>query len=199
MNDLVFRIAFLILSILYLLPRTYYRVQARRSDPQVQPFQDSTEVKLRLVLMGLSGIGMDLFALLWLINPAWVRWSALPFPNWARWIGVGLGGVMVAMGYLAHSALGRHFTPTLMTKQEHHLVTSGIYRWVRHPVYGSYFASVVSSFLLASNWLVGLLGLAYLALIVERTGHEEQMMLDEFGDEYRDYMRRTGRYFPRVI
>lgn len=200
MNDLlVFRIASLVVAVLYLVPRSYYRVRARQADPQTQPFQDSTETKLRLVGMGVSGIGLNLVALLWMINPAWVRWSALPLSGWVRWIGVALGGVTVVMGYLAHSALGRHFTPTLMTKQEHRLVTSGVYRWVRHPVYGSYFASVASSFLVTGNWLIGLLGLVYLLLIVERTGHEERMMLDEFGAEYRDYMRRTGRYFPRLI
>jgi protein-S-isoprenylcysteine O-methyltransferase Ste14 len=192
-------VAALMVGIAYFVPRSYYRWRARRADPQAQPFQASTESKLRLVLMGLSGVGMNLLTLLWLINPAWVRWSALPLPDWLRWIGVALGGVAVALAYLAHRALGDSFTPTLMTRQEHYLVTSGVYRWVRHPVYGSYFTSVASSFLLTSNWLVGFLGSVYLLLIAERTGHEERMMLDEFGDEYREYMQRTGRYFPRLL
>jgi protein-S-isoprenylcysteine O-methyltransferase Ste14 len=198
-DQLVFRIAALIIGIAYLGPRFYYRWRSRRASPQEQPFQNLTESKLRLVLMGLSGGGVNLLALLWLINPAWVRWSALTFPDCLRWIGVALGGVTVVLGYLAHRTLGASFTPTLMTKQEHRLVTVGIYRLVRHPVYGSFFTNLASSFLVTSNWLIGLLGLVYSLLIFERTGHEERMMLDEFGDEYREYVQRTGRYFPRVF
>ena len=65
-------------------------------------------------------------------------------------------------------------------------------------MYASFFAVLTADFLLTANWLIGLLGLVYSLLIVERVGHEERMMLDTYGEEYRNYMRRTGRFFPRL-
>jgi protein-S-isoprenylcysteine O-methyltransferase Ste14 len=65
-------------------------------------------------------------------------------------------------------------------------------------MYTSFFVLLTTSFLLAANWLIGLMGLAYSLLIVERAGREERMMIEQFGDEYRAYVQSTGRFFPRL-
>jgi protein-S-isoprenylcysteine O-methyltransferase Ste14 len=64
-------------------------------------------------------------------------------------------------------------------------------------MYTSFFVLLTSYFLLTTNWLIGLLGLGYSLLIVERAGREEQMLMERFGDEYRAYMQDTGRFVPR--
>ncbi|MBE9472907.1 MAG: isoprenylcysteine carboxylmethyltransferase family protein, partial [Chloroflexi bacterium] len=69
---------------------------------------------------------------------------------------------------------------------------------VRHPMYTSFFTLLAAYSLLSANWLIGLLGLFYSLLIVERVGHEERMMLNTLGEEYHHYMRRTGRFLPRL-
>jgi protein-S-isoprenylcysteine O-methyltransferase Ste14 len=66
------------------------------------------------------------------------------------------------------------------------------------PAAASVAALLATCFLLTANWLIGLLGLGYSLLIVERAGREERMMTDRFGDEYRTYMRRTGQFLPRL-
>ncbi len=86
-----------------------------------------------------------------------------------------------------------------MIKDSHTLVTSGPYRWVRHPIYTSYFALALSLFLLTTNLFIGLALLALSILLASRVEGEEALLLERFGDEYRAYMQRTGRFLPRLL
>jgi protein-S-isoprenylcysteine O-methyltransferase Ste14 len=78
------------------------------------------------------------------------------------------------------------------------LVTHGPYRWVRHPFYVTAGLLMISVTLLSANWLVGLSGLLAMALLVLRTGKEEQMLIERFGEDYRRYAAKTGRFMPRI-
>jgi len=198
-SDTLFRVILSLVMIGYIVPRAYYLRKARRSNPQGEShLQNVIESKVRLALLGISGISADLLSVVWVIHPAWLSWSSMLLPNWLRWIGAAVGVVAVWLGYLSHRTLGSSLSPTLKTKESHQLVAQGIYRWICHPMYTSIFTLLAAYFLLSANWLIGVLGLFYSLLLVERVGHEEMMMLDVFGEEYRQYMRRTGRFFPRL-
>jgi protein-S-isoprenylcysteine O-methyltransferase Ste14 len=198
-SELLFRIVLAVKSLAYIVPRFYYRRQAARANPSGETeLRNVSESKLRLALMAVSGLGANLLTLLWIINPAWLRWSRLPLPDWLRWVGVVVGAIAVWLGYLAHRSLGTNYTATLKRMEGRRFVVQGVYRWVRHPMYTSFFAVLAADFLLTANWLIGLLGMVYSLVIVERVGHEERILLESFGDEYRQYMRRVGRFFPRL-
>ena len=78
------------------------------------------------------------------------------------------------------------------------LVTTGPYRWVRHPMYAAIWLWSLAQGLMLANWLAGWAAVATLApLYWIRTPREERMMIAQFGDAYRDYMTRTGRLVPR--
>jgi protein-S-isoprenylcysteine O-methyltransferase Ste14 len=79
---------------------------------------------------------------------------------------------------------------------EHTLVTHGPYRWVRHPFYDVIFVWILSMSVLIANWLMALLGFSALAMMVARTRIEEDKLIERFGDDYRSYMERTGRFLP---
>ncbi len=98
----------------------------------------------------------------------------------------------------SHADLGDSWSVTLELNADHRLVTRGVYRFVRHPMYTSFFVSGLGQALLLANWVAGPSALVAVALLVlVRVPHEEKMMIDQFGDEYRDYMRRTGGLVPR--
>ena len=79
------------------------------------------------------------------------------------------------------------------------LVTAGIYKYIRHPMYASQWLWVIAQVLLLPNWLAGVGGLLlFLPLYFVRVPLEEQMMLAQFGEQYRAYMQRTGRVLPRL-
>ncbi len=115
---------------------------------------------------------------------------------------VALGAVSMVAGlwlfWRSHADLGDSWSITLELNADHRLVTQGLYRVVRHPMYASFLVLGLGQALLVANWIAGLSGIAALALlIVRRLPREEAMMIEQFGDEYRDYRRRVGAVVPR--
>ncbi len=150
------------------------------------------------VLLGLLFFGNFLLPLIYIFSP-WLNFANYTLPPWAGWLGAAfiLGAVLVF--WRAHVDLGRNWSPTLQILEGHKLITQGIYGMIRHPMYASQWLWVLAQPLLIQNWIAGLLGaLFYLPMYFIRVPVEEQMMLEQFGDEYRDYMRRVGRVLPRL-
>jgi protein-S-isoprenylcysteine O-methyltransferase Ste14 len=122
------------------------------------------------------------------------------FSPMSAWLGV---PVMVAALWLfrrSHSDLGKNWSVSLKMREGHRLVTGGVYRHVRHPMYSSFLLLGLAQLLLLPNWLAGgagLIGTAVLLLV--RVQREERMMFERFGDEYRAYCARTRRIIPWML
>jgi protein-S-isoprenylcysteine O-methyltransferase Ste14 len=115
----------------------------------------------------------------------------------------GLGAALLAAAlwlfWRSHRDLGGNWSPSLEIGAQQTLVTQGIYRKIRHPMYASQLVWGAAQALLLQNWAAGWAGLAtFLPLYLIRTPREERMMLDHFGDAYREYVARTGRIVPRI-
>ena len=114
-------------------------------------------------------------------------------------IGVAILAIAVWLFWRSHANLGRNWSPSLQLREEHELVTEGVYRSVRHPMYASMWLWGLAQALLLQNWIAGWASLVlFLPLYLLRVPREERMMLDEFGEAYRAYMNRTGRVVPRL-
>jgi len=101
--------------------------------------------------------------------------------------------------HLSHVDLGTNWSITLEVRENHRLVTEGIYRRVRHPMYLSFFLYAVGQALVLPNWVVGpSYAVVFGLLFALRVGREETMMLEEFGPDYQAYMGRTKRLIPGV-
>jgi protein-S-isoprenylcysteine O-methyltransferase Ste14 len=101
--------------------------------------------------------------------------------------------------FCAHRDLGRNFSSSLKVREGHSLVTTGVYRYVRHPIYASLWLWSVAQALLLPNWLAGSAGfIGFSVLFFGRVAREEQMMLEIFGEDYRAYMARTARIVPGI-
>ena len=100
---------------------------------------------------------------------------------------------------LTHKALGRMWSVSLQLKQDHKLITSGIYRRLRHPMYTAFWLMALAQALLLPNWIAGPAGLVGFGfLFFSRVGPEERLMEKAFGQEYRDYKARTKRVLPFI-
>ena len=85
----------------------------------------------------------------------------------------------------------------LQMRDKHRLVAAGPYTWIRHPIYLSMIGFLTGIALIATNWfLIAVLVVSVVDLLI-RIPKEEQMMIEELGDEYKAYMQKTGRLFPR--
>jgi protein-S-isoprenylcysteine O-methyltransferase Ste14 len=137
---------------------------------------------------------------MYLIRPEAVAWAELPLPGWLRWLGLAVAAISLALMTWVNKALGKNFSTELRIRDDHTLVTTGPYHWVRHPMYSVFVLFFGGCFLLTANWLIGALAAAGLGIVmIFRTPVEERMMIQAFGDVYREYMRRTPRYWPRVL
>ena len=97
----------------------------------------------------------------------------------------------------AHQDLKTNWSPVLEVFAGHVLVTHGIYRLIRHPMYASGWLMVAAQILLIQNWIAGPATLiVYIPFYIIRVPAEERLMLDAFGNAYRDYMDRTGAVIP---
>jgi protein-S-isoprenylcysteine O-methyltransferase Ste14 len=128
-----------------------------------------------------------------------MAWAAAGLPDWARWLGAGLGVACVIGIYWLFSSIGRNITPTSATRAQHGLVTHGPYRWVRHPLYTIGSSFFIALGLVADNWFIALAGMLAFLVVALRTPKEEANLIQKFGDEYREYMRRTGRFLPKLF
>jgi protein-S-isoprenylcysteine O-methyltransferase Ste14 len=186
----------LIISALLVFPFTiYYRVRSQASGERLDRWQEGPFILFTLRPVGIATM-VGLFA--YLINPAWMAWSAVPLPVPLRWAGVALGIVGGVLLVWTLRNLGRNLTDTVVTRRDHTLVMKGPYRWVRHPFYDAVALSVVANGLAAANWFIFTGGIITIALIVVRTRREEERLVSRFGDAYREYMMRTGRFLPRI-
>jgi protein-S-isoprenylcysteine O-methyltransferase Ste14 len=172
----------------------YHRIRSMTGEKLDRSREGPVFLTARVVLAGPFMLGL----LAYLINPEWMEWSSVPLPVWLRWLGVAIGiacGVLLTWTFVS---LGKNITDTVVTRKEHTLVTHGPYHWVRHPFYVSFALGVLANSLATANWFLFLFGTAAFLMLVLRTTREESYLLDRFGDAYRDYMHRTGRFFPKL-
>lgn len=195
-SDTSFRLMFSVLFVLVVVLRVVFHYQAGTFGENVLP---RTERLLTALLRGLLGFPFIIAICIYILFPRWMDWSQLTLPDGLRWLGVALGSVAVGLLFWVHRVLGTNFSPTLTLKQNHHLVAVGPYRRVRHPMYSVMFLMHVAYFLITANWVIGLLGTAVIMMVMLlRTKDEEVLLLGQFGDDYRHYMERTGRFVPRL-
>jgi protein-S-isoprenylcysteine O-methyltransferase Ste14 len=134
--------------------------------------------------------------LTYLANPRWMAWASLGIPSWIRWIGVALGGLAIPLVYWVFTTFGAGASQAALSQQKH-LVTTGPYRWVRHPMYAVGIALFVSLGIIAANWFILLWAMVILAaLLFVAIPREETRLVAMFGDEYRDYIGRAGSFLP---
>jgi protein-S-isoprenylcysteine O-methyltransferase len=95
--------------------------------------------------------------------------------------------------------LKKHFTYTVAKVQDHELIETGLYKWIRHPGYLGQLIIFAGISMSLSNWLsVVLMMLPVLAGYLYRIRTEEKFMVGQFGVKYTDYQKRTKRLIPGI-
>jgi protein-S-isoprenylcysteine O-methyltransferase Ste14 len=154
-------------------------------------------IGLEVFLLVLAFLGVIAVPLVYVFSDA-LNFADYQLPAWAGWMGafVFLAGLWLL--WSSHSDLGQNWSQTLELREGHELITNGVYRKIRHPMYGAVWLCVVAQALLLHSWVAGFTGLvSFTTLYFLRVPREERMMLDHFGEEYQSYMSRTGRVIPR--
>lgn len=192
MFDDVFQTIYLIEFVLITIVRSIHTSRYRRV-----PIAEDRKSIPDMILLGLSGVAM-LLPLVYIFSSL-LDFANYRLPGWTGWLGSVLFAIATWLLWQSHADLGRSWTPTLGTREQHQLVTAGVYRWIRHPMYAAHILWSAAAGLMLANWIAGLSFL--LVTVVQyllRVGDEEAMMVESFGDQYLRYMQGTGRILPRV-
>ncbi len=173
----------------------YFIRRAGASVTMLRSRQAGAALTSALVVTYLAyGLGVIAF----LIGPSSIAWSTVGLSLSWRWVGavpVLAGGALFVRG-LADLGAGLTISPS--TREGHELVTGGSYGWMRHPVYSALFAQTVGVSLMTASWFIALCGGGFCGLLAFRTGAEERNLVAEFGERYRQYQQRVGRFVPKI-
>jgi protein-S-isoprenylcysteine O-methyltransferase Ste14 len=149
-------------------------------------------------LLAISFIGLCIVPVFYVLTNQ-PKFANYAFHPTLAWLGTVIFVVALVLFYRTHHDLGRSWSVTLALRDEHALITHGVYRFVRHPMYSAFWLWAVAQALLLPNWIAGFSGLVgFGTLYFGRVFYEEKMMLVAFGDGYRDYMARTKRIIPWI-
>jgi protein-S-isoprenylcysteine O-methyltransferase Ste14 len=112
--------------------------------------------------------------------------------------GMLLGGWLLR--YWAQRELGKFFTGEVAVQRDHAVISSGLYRWVRHPAYTGGVLSAFGFGMVLSTWLgAAISGVLLIWAYVNRVPREEALLAQQIGEPYRAYMARTWRFVPWIF
>jgi len=178
-------------------------------------------VRVRRRTRKLSGIvpSQRLEQFMWIVwVPLVAAWMLLPYvaagsaqwpwqlPPWARewpygalrWLAVAVGLACLGMSIHCWLRMGRNWRMAVAPDQQTELVTTGLYRLVRHPIYALSILLMVCTVLVVPTLPVALMAAVHISLMLTKARNEERFLVGRHGVAYRSYMQRTGRFLPRL-
>jgi len=190
-------IVWLVLEICWLILRWQPNRHARKA-----PVRYSGRGVREFALLGASLTGLGIIPCIYLaaqFSSHFRGFADYTFSPVQAYLGIAVWVGALWLFYRTHRDLGPNWSVSLDLRERHTLVTTGVYAWIRHPMYAGFWLMALAQFLLLPNWVAGPAGLVgFGILFFGRVRREEEMMLAAFGDDYRSYACRTSRVIPRI-
>lgn len=197
MNENIFRILTAAILLSTIGTSIYFRRKADRDTGEQVSSKDDNQFLVLVLRIG--GLFLWFSPLIYAIHPAWMAWSKMGLPDAIRWAAGIVGFTSLGLNRWTFKSLGTGISPSVSTRREHKLVMSGPYRWIRHPLYVFATLAFLSVATLADSWFITTLAILPFVLLALRVPSEEAHLIEKFGDQYREYMKHTGRFFPRLV
>ena len=193
-EELMFRIVFVLTYSVFASVRIYYRSQniGRESERQ------ETSVDAPAILLTIAILGFFAIMFLYILLPGWIFWAHIEMHIVIRWLGFILAAISIGFLYWIHRTLGYQYSAKLEIQTEHKLIEAGPYSRVRHPMYTVFISFSIAVAIIASNALMIIFTIMIAIPFHWISRREESMLIEEFGEEYQNYMKRTGRFLPPI-
>ena len=197
-NEKVLHFLFSGLYLVFLFERGFFQAKAMRVSGEASSIRTN---RRKLV----SVLGLFLLGQLWVLGsfafiakPTSMAWTHFPLPIWAQWIGLPLTVFGMAIEFATQLSLGRNYSTTVHIGSEQTLITTGPYRYMRHPMYTALITVGIGLGLMSASWYFLLPFILTAIVIVLRIPHEEAAMIEKFGAQYIQYAQNTGRLLPKL-
>lgn len=163
-------------------------------------FDSAVESTCCVVIRSTWAILIIISISLYLIFPSALRWGSVNLAATFRNIGIFVGMISNALILWVLISLGKNISAALKVRADQQLVTTGPYRYARHPLYSCGILLFFSIGLISANWYLGVIGIAFQFFIMyARTPLEEKILIQHFGNEYELYVKTTGTFFPKIF
>lgn len=193
-EETMFRILYIAIYAAFAIVRIYYRSQNLRRTSEKEYSQKTKSI----IFLMLAILGYFLILGVWLLFPKAVDPFHLAIPPLIRWLGVGIALVAIALITWIHRTLGQQYSAKLEIQKEHRLIMAGPYSKVRHPMYSTFHLFSISVSFVTANLLLILFAIFIAIPFYWIARYEEKLLIDQFGERYIEYMKSTGRFFPRL-
>jgi protein-S-isoprenylcysteine O-methyltransferase Ste14 len=193
----IYEISLIIIYSIFVVIRAYYKRKAIKSRWKKEAGRRERKTD-SIILGAVMAFEVSTFIIFIFFNSL-LDWAGLVLPDWVRITGIFLGIGSLCLFVVVHEALGRNYSSTIVIKKDHTLAMSGIYKWVRHPMYTAFYILHFAVFMMTANFFIGISWIAGLTILVAyRIPREEALMETEFGEAYAEYKRTTGLFLPRL-
>ena len=196
-NEVIFRLIFVFVFLCTISVSSYYRKRARDEGGVIAR---KAEGNLVLALRMIFAFPLLISFLVYIFYPVGLSWSFIALPAVVRWLFAGVAMLIVPMMYAVFRNIGKNISETVLTKEDHELVTTGPYQWVRHPLYAGSLLLILSFAIISTSWFIlayFLIGVPVFRFIV--IPQEEKRLIEAFGGKYIKYEEKTGALFPKII
>ena len=198
MFDSIFEVIWLIGIVVGSVIRAVFTARARHWWRNKQMTTEDYMTGLDQFLTSLNSLGLFILPFIYVLT-SWLDFANYYLPSWCGWVGALIFVAALWLLWRSHADLGIDFSPQVQLKSDHTLITTGVFQYVRHPMYSAHLLWALAQILLLQNWIAGFSMLVFqVPLYVYRIPREEKMMLDTFGEDYRSYMEKTGRLIPYI-
>lgn len=188
---MIWKITFMAIFSVWFLLRLYFAKGTKGQTSKNACYPQSE--KFMVFLNAITMMALPLM----IVFTSWLDRFSMGLPSWLRVSAAIVMAGSVCLFAWTHYSLGKFWSPILEIRDKHQLIRTGPYAWVRHPMYSQIWIWVLLQGVLLDNWLLGVSGTAaWMLLYCVRIPREERMMLDEFGDEYRKFIKQTNRIIP---
>jgi protein-S-isoprenylcysteine O-methyltransferase Ste14 len=194
MLEIYYKIGFAVLWIVYI----SIRVPHDRIYKQKQIVIKKNILNEKLII-GVNFIGFISLPCIWLFFHFLSSFD-INLSNLSRLLGLIIMAFSLWFFRWVHKSLGENWSPLLEITNNHKLITNGPYKYIRHPMYFQMFLWAIAQILVVSNWIAGFSGLvAWIILYLVRVPAEEKMLIEKFGNTYKEYQLRTGSFLPKLF
>ena len=190
----MFRVLFISIYAIFAGVRIYYRSQniGRASE------KEYTQKTKAIIVLIVAILGYFLTMGLWIISLPLVLSFQIPLPSVIRWFGGGMALFATGLTLWIHRTLGQQYSAKLEIQTDHQLITVGPYSKVRHPMYIALNLFSISVSLISANLLLIMFAISIAIPFYWIVRAEEELLIEQFGEEYLEYMKTTGRFLPRL-
>ena len=191
MNSLTLKIVFLVCFVATGIVRNYYQRKTQENT-----IIDNRKTPLESRLLSFVSLGMFFLPAIYIFTPL-LNFANYTLPLWLNVLGIVTFAFAIWLFWRSHHDLGKNWSVTLQIREQHILITNGIYQVIRHPMYTSIWLWAIAQGLLLTNWIAGLSGvISFGTLYFFRLNYEEEMMLEKFGEQYQTYRQKTKQLIP---